>query len=149
MQKPQPGNPPVARGPYGRAMSQAAMPPDAVADVPRSGDGMPRNYLKACLLLILSETSAHGYDLADQLGRLGLGAVDKGGMYRTLRTMEDEGLLASAWERSQTGPLRRRYRVTAEGRSWLEAWTAAVRSGQAFAALYLRRYERARRTPAA
>ena len=67
-------------------------------------------------------------------------------MYRTLRTMEEEGLVDSGWEASPSGPLRRRYRITPEGHAWQAGWAEAVRNGQAFAALYLRRYGRARRT---
>lgn len=130
-------------------MSQLATTPRAArggADPFRSGVGMPRNYLRACLLLILAEGPAHGYDMADQLGRLGLGVIDKGGMYRSLRTMEDEGLVGSGWEPSRAGPLRHSYRIAPEGQAWLESWAEAVRNGQAFAALYLRRYQRARQT---
>lgn len=86
-----------------RAMSQRATSPDT-GDQTRGSDGMPRNYLRACLLLILAEGPAHGYEMVDQLGDLGVGSVDKGGMYRTLRTMEEDGLVASGWEPSQNGP---------------------------------------------
>jgi poly-beta-hydroxybutyrate-responsive repressor len=124
-------------------MSQRVTSSDTV-DQARGSDGMPRNYLRACLLLILAEGPAHGYDMVDQLGDLGLGAVDKGGMYRTLRAMEGDGLVASGWEPSQNGPRRRSYRLTREGRAWLEAGAEAMRAGQLFAAAYLRRYELAR-----
>lgn len=127
-------------------MSQLAATSAYGADLSRSGDGMPRNYLRACLLLILAESPAHGYDMTDQLGRLGLGAIDKGGMYRTLRALEEERLVSSGWEVSPSGPLRRRYRISDVGRAWLEGWSESVRTGQAFAAGYLRRYERVRRT---
>lgn len=127
-------------------MSQPATTSAYVGDPSRSGDGMPRNYLRACLLLILAEGSAHGYDMTDQLGRLGLGGIDKGGMYRTLRALEEERLVSSGWEPSPSGPLRRRYRISDEGRAWLDGWADSVRSGQAFAAGYLRRYERVRRS---
>lgn len=107
---------------------------------------MPRNYLRACLLLILADGSAHGYDMVSELAALGLAAVDKGGVYRTLRTMDDDGLVTSGWEPSHTGPLRRSYDLTPEGRAWLTSWAEAMRTGQEFAAAYLRRYERARAT---
>ena len=110
----------------------------------RGGDGMPHNYLRACLLLILSDGPAHGYDMVNDLAALGLSTVDKGGMYRTLRAMEDDGLVASGWEPSRNGPLRRSYDLTPEGPAWLKAGADAMRSGQEFAAAYLRRYDEAR-----
>ena len=144
--KPHGRNRAVAGGPYGRGMRQPATTTDGGVDRSRTGDGMPRYYLRACLLLILAEMPAHGYDMAERLGRFGLGAVDKGGMYRTLRVMEEEGLVTSGWEQSPTGPLRRSYHITDDGRGWLETWAEGVRNGQVFAAVYLRRYQRVRRT---
>ena len=144
--RPHSGNPPVAQVSYVRDMSQPAPPSAYRGDPSRAGDGMPRNYLRACLLLILAEGSAHGYDMTVQLNRLGLGGVDKGGMYRTLRVLEEDGMVSSGWEASPSGPLRRRYRITSEGRTWLAGWAESVRIGQAFAAGYLRRYERVRRS---
>ncbi len=136
------GNPAVARRPYGLTMSRSASN-DGRSDQSRGSDGMPRNYLRACLLLILADGPAHGYDMAGELAALGLGTVDRGGMYRTLRAMEEEHLVASGWEPSQTGPLRRSYQLTGEGQAWLTAWTEAMRESQAFAAAYLRRFDRA------
>ena len=135
----------VAQGPYGQAMSQS-MTNDDRGDQTRGGAGMPRNYLRACLLLILTDGSAHGYDMVNELAALGLATVDKGGVYRTLRTMEDDGLVTSGWEPSHTGPRRRSYDLTGEGRAWLTAWADAMRAGQEFASAYLRRYEAARAT---
>lgn len=85
----------------------------------------PRHFLRPCLLLLLSESSAHGYDLLDRLGELGL-ERDAGGLYRTLRTMEHEGLVASEWEASTLGPDRRRYSLTSLGRQRLETWAAGL-----------------------
>ena len=60
----------------------------------------------------------HGYDLPFLLEPLGLGTTDRGVVYRTLRVMEADGLVASAWDRSPNGPARRTYTVTPLGRDW-------------------------------
>ena len=75
-------------------------------DVP---SGLPRNYLRPCLLLLLAEGTSHGYELLDQVGALGLDRVDPGGLYRCLRSMEQEGLVRSEWAPSAAGPARRTY----------------------------------------
>ena len=104
--------------------------------------GLPRSYLRACLLLLIGETPAHGYDLLSQIGNLGLHNVDPGGLYRALRLMEREGLVTSAWEESIAGPSRRTYRLTEDGRDWLHVWAGALRESHRFLALYLGRYDR-------
>ncbi len=81
--------------------------------------GLPRNYLRPCLLLLLAEGTAHGYELMEQVGTLGLDRVDAGGLYRCLRAMDEEGLVTSTWEPSVSGPARRTYELTDEGREWL------------------------------
>jgi PadR family transcriptional regulator, regulatory protein PadR len=105
--------------------------------------GLPRNYVRPCLLLLLAEGPAHGYDLLEQVGALGLHRADAGGLYRTLRAMEQEGLVESWWERSQSGPARRTYVLTAEGLDWLHAWAGALRETHRQLGEYLERYEAA------
>ncbi|MGH3849237.1 MAG: PadR family transcriptional regulator [Pseudonocardiaceae bacterium] len=104
--------------------------------------GLPRNYLRASLLLLLAETPAHGYDLLEQIAELGLRSVDPGGLYRALRVMEQDGLVESWWEHSTAGPARRSYRLTEEGSDWLHAWAGALRESRRFLSAYLERYDR-------
>ena len=103
--------------------------------------GLPRNYLRASLLLLIGEAPAHGYDLLDHIGQLGLRNVDPGGLYRTLRVMEDDGLVSSWWEHSAAGPARRTYRLTPEGVEWLHAWAGALRESHRYLSAYLGRYD--------
>ena len=84
-------------------------------DTDRITPTLPRNFLRPCVLLLLRESSAHGYDLLERLGRLGFERQDPGGLYRTLRVLEDEGLVHSAWEASDQGPDRRIYEITRAG----------------------------------
>ena len=104
--------------------------------------GLPRNYLRASLLLLIAEKPAHGYDLLEQIAELGLKNVDPGGLYRTLRRMEQDGLVDSEWEHSSAGPARRGYRLTEEGVDWLHVWAGALREGRRYLTAYLSRYDR-------
>lgn len=88
--------------------------------------GMPRNYLRPCLLLLLAEGTSHGYELLDQMVELGIDRSDPGRVYRCLRAMDEEGLVHSAWEPSAVGPARRTYTVTDEGREWLHVLAGSV-----------------------
>ncbi len=76
---------------------------------------VPRDFLRACVLLLLRERRAHGYDLLDQLASLGFARSDPGRLYRTLRALEAEECVYSAWEGSKVGPDRRIYTLTRTG----------------------------------
>ena len=102
--------------------------------------GLPRNYVRATLLLLIGEAPAHGYDLLEQAGKLGLHAIDAGGLYRALRVMEAEGPVTSKWEHSVSGPARRTYRLTADVRECLHAWAGALRETHRYLTSYLERY---------
>jgi PadR family transcriptional regulator PadR len=90
--------------------------------------GLPRNFLRPCVLLLLRESPAHGYDLVERLRVFGFGGDDPGRLYRTLRALEGEGLVRSAWERSTHGPDRRIYAVTSRGMEVLHEQVGAVRA---------------------
>ena len=113
--------------------------------VPPTGDAgpgaLPRNYQRPCILLLLAEAPAHGYELLEQLRGLGLDRLDTGALYRTLRTMEQEGLVRSRWEPSQMGPARRTYELTEDGLDWLHAWASSIKDVHRFLRRYTQRYE--------
>ncbi|MDT7746219.1 MAG: PadR family transcriptional regulator, regulatory protein PadR [Actinomycetota bacterium] len=80
----------------------------------------PRNFQRPCLLLLLQERPAHGYDLVERLHASFIDDTDTGGVYRTLRGLEREGLVRSSWCVSATGPARRTYALTPAGVEALE-----------------------------
>lgn len=92
-----------------------------------SGSALPRHYLKPCLLLLLAEGPSHGYELLEQVRRLGIRGAEPGGLYRYLRGMERAELVTSWWEPSQAGPARRTYILTDAGRTALEESVDALR----------------------
>lgn len=85
-------------------------------------------FLQPCLLLLLKEGPKHGYSLMEQLSqRKLLGQdVDVGNLYRTLRRMEAEGLVESAWSEQDTGPNKRVYQITSFGEDGLMNWATAL-----------------------
>lgn len=102
--------------------------------------GLPRNFLRPCLLLLVSEQASYGYDLLERLGELSLAQTDPGTLYRLLRAMEREGLVVSAWETSSVGPARRIYEITDEGVDWLHAWAGALAESRRILTGFLQRY---------
>ena len=55
--------------------------------------GLPKDFLRPCLLLLLREGDAHGYQLADSLEAFGFDHSDPGALYRALRRLESDGLV--------------------------------------------------------
>lgn len=76
---------------------------------------LPKNFLRPCLLLLLHESPAHGYELRERLRPLGFNRDDPGRLYRALRGLEDAGLVSSTWRPSAGGPDRRIYELTRAG----------------------------------
>jgi poly-beta-hydroxybutyrate-responsive repressor len=99
------------------------------AELATHGGGRVERFLEPCLLLLLIEKPAHGYDLLDRLGRFGFESEnqDPGSIYRTLRRLEEEGMVESKWDTDGVGPAKRRYRVTKEGKDLLDAWSVIIR----------------------
>jgi len=101
-----------------------------------------RHFVEPCLLLLLREHSSHGYELADRLRTLHLAEGDSARVYRTLRSLERQGLVRSVWRSSAAGPARRTYSLTTEGLSALDAFTREVRDTRRTLDAYLDRYSR-------
>ncbi len=81
----------------------------------------PNVLLGPVLLLLLAEEPGHGYDLIERVRSFGF-ENRAGSLYRELRRLEDDGLVTSFWEASQTrGPARRVYELTFDGRRALRA----------------------------
>jgi poly-beta-hydroxybutyrate-responsive repressor len=104
--------------------------------------GLPRNYLRPCLLLLLAEGTSHGYELLAQMSELSMEKVDPGGVYRCLRAMDEEGLVRSSWQPSDVGPARRNYELTSEGRDWLDVLAGTMADIARALATYQERYAR-------
>lgn len=101
---------------------------------------LPKSFLRPCLLLLLLEQPAHGYELLERLHPLGFDGDDPGGLYRALRGLERDGLVHSAWERSQTGPNRRIYQLTRLGREELHERSKALDNARSTLDVFLSRY---------
>lgn|GEM_PF-749134 len=110
--------------------------------------GLPRNLLVPYVLLYLKNLSAHGYQILQTLTLLGFAAVDPGTVYRSLRHMEAEGLVRSAWDTASAGPARRTYQITDEGEQFLARWAEALGAYQGFLNRFFELYAGGTKPPA-
>ncbi len=80
------------------------------------------------LHLLAIKGSACGYALLADLEAHALtdAAIDKAALYRTLRHLEANGKVQSAWETDGGGPARRVYTLTRDGEEHLEEWAAVL-----------------------
>jgi PadR family transcriptional regulator PadR len=90
--------------------------------------GPPRDILAPFVLLAVSLQRAHGYVIEDYLRALGLFGITMSTLYRTLRQMEKDGFVESAWEPGPTGPARRVYTITDAGHAWLDSSAAMLKA---------------------
>lgn len=94
-----------------------------------SCDQFTRGMLGPALLLMIARGQAsHGYQLVAGLAALGIDTgTDTSRIYRLLRTLEEAGLVTSTWDTSGSGPARRVYQITAEGRGFLSSSARSMR----------------------
>ena len=97
-------------------------------------------FVEPTLLLLLADRPAHGYELLEELPKLGGEQVDMGNLYRLLRALERDGLVASDWRDDLPGPTKRVYRLTLEGRRLLDRWAEALSEARATIERFLSRY---------
>ena len=93
--------------------------------------------LVALVLLAVLERSAqdlYGYEIAKRLQRANQGEAlfKEGTIYPVLRALAAAGLLTSRVVPSYSGPPRRYYRITDEGRSLLAQWSGIWRQTRGF-----------------
>jgi len=78
------------------------------------------------LLSVLNRATEpmYGYQIAKLIeeGREEVPSIKQGTLYPVLRSLESSGLLESEVEPSISGPPRRYYRITEDGRNTMERW---------------------------
>ncbi len=88
-----------------------------------------RGVLDLCLLAVIEEGPAYGYEMTKRLRARGLSIVGEGSIYPLLGRLERDGLVETYRAASNGGPPRKYYRASREGQSVLTAgvseWRAA------------------------
>ena len=75
------------------------------------------------MLLLVAQGPTYGYKLIGELNELGVApeGIDVGMVYRTLRSMDADGLVTTEWGPQSDQP-RREYRLTDDGACALRDW---------------------------
>ncbi|WP_026877393.1 PadR family transcriptional regulator [Jiangella gansuensis] len=90
------------------------------------GDGqimsnLRRGALEYCILALIRDEERYGLDIARELAD-GVLMAGEGTLYPLLARLRKGGLVASSWQESESGPPRRYYRLTPDGRAALDAF---------------------------
>ncbi len=97
---------------------------------PDTDGSLPRHFLRSALFIGLLPGRSHGYELLEQVRLFGLASVDLAGVYRAMKLMEHDGLVSSEWEKSELGPPRRVYELTALGQVAADQHRQALRTAR-------------------
>ena len=92
---------------------------------------MRKGVLELCILAIMKDEEAYASDIIRQMKEAQLIVVE-GTLYPLLTRLKNEGLLDYRWEESKSGPPRKYYRITSDGRKTLdelrESWEELSKS---------------------
>jgi PadR family transcriptional regulator PadR len=86
--------------------------------------------LDLCLLAVMAEGPAYGYEMTKRLRERGLSIVGEGSIYPLLGRLEREGLVETYRAPSDGGPPRKYYRPSRRGRRALAAGVAEWRAAR-------------------
>ena len=80
---------------------------------------LPKNDIPILILSLLAEGALHGYAIARKIEQHSgdLLRLREGTLYPALRVLEEDGLIEGVWEIQPSGPARKVYSITKEGRA--------------------------------
>ena len=88
---------------------------------------LPQGTLDLLILKAVAIDPLHGYAIAQRLEQVSRGVVQvpEGSLYPALHRLENRGLLAADWRKTETGREAKYYRLTRKGRKQLETEAAS------------------------
>jgi PadR family transcriptional regulator PadR len=87
-----------------------------------------RGVLDLCLLAVMQEGPAYGYEMTKRLRGRGLSIVGEGSIYPLLGRLERDGLVETERAASNGGPPRKYYRMSPKGQQVFAAGVAEWRA---------------------
>ncbi|UAL47642.1 PadR family transcriptional regulator [Sutcliffiella horikoshii] len=79
-----------------------------------------KGILDACVMAIVEEKAVYGYELSQQLQKVGLLDISEGTIYPVLLRLQKNGFIIGEMRPSASGPNRKYYFLTDSGREELE-----------------------------
>jgi PadR family transcriptional regulator PadR len=90
---------------------------------------LPQGTLDLLILTVVASGPQHGYAIAQRLQQMSRDVIQvrQGSLYPALHRLDNRGLLATEWRRSETGREAKYYKLTTKGRAALERERASWR----------------------
>jgi len=90
----------------------------------RPQQGKRERYMQPTILLGLYPKPSYGYEIIQNIQKFGFveGQAPPGMVYRHLHQLEGDGLVSSERNTETTGPAKRMYYLTEEGKEMLALW---------------------------
>ncbi len=82
-----------------------------------------RGVIEHCVLALLSDEPLYGFDLVRRLSEVDGLVTSEGTIYPLLSRLRRDGWVTTTWAESESGPPRRYYALTAEGKHALSGFT--------------------------
>jgi PadR family transcriptional regulator PadR len=89
---------------------------------------MRRGVLPYCVLAMLRDRERYGFELVHSLGTTYGLVTGEGTIYPLLARLRRQGLVNTSWQESESGPPRRYYRLSPEGKDALDEFSQSWRS---------------------
>jgi DNA-binding PadR family transcriptional regulator len=101
------------------------------------------------LFLLAKKGQSYGYELASELHRFALtdAEIEVAALYKTLRQLEKNDCVTSAWDVEGSGPARRVYALTPHGKEHLAEWVSVLDHMSKAMARLVRRARNGRSAP--
>jgi PadR family transcriptional regulator PadR len=100
-------------------------------DIENSKAQMRKGILEYCILSVLADNDGYASDIIEKLKEAKLIVVE-GTLYPLLTRLKNDGLLNYRWEESKSGPPRKYYTITDNGKTFLseldDSWKELVDS---------------------
>jgi PadR family transcriptional regulator, regulatory protein PadR len=84
---------------------------------------MRRGVLPYCVLAMLREKERYGFELVHTLGTAYGLVTGEGTIYPLLARLRRQGLVDTSWRESESGPPRRYYRLSSDGKDALDEFS--------------------------
>jgi PadR family transcriptional regulator, regulatory protein PadR len=88
-------------------------------DLENTRSQMRKGILEYCILCIIDKQECYASDIIEEMKRARLIVVE-GTLYPLLTRLKNSGLLNYKWEESKSGPPRKYYSLTKEGKDFIK-----------------------------
>jgi PadR family transcriptional regulator len=114
----------------------------------QAGSKKSERYIQPSILMALKDKPSYGYELIQVICQFGFveGQAPPGMIYRHLRDLEENGLVASEWQTEGSGPAKRVYQLTAEGGEVLDYWITYMQKQAQSLLSFIQRYQKIGKT---